>query len=745
MTLPSYALTPRRRLADSAVSLSAASASGAIDANGVRITRADQFVARTGTRGAGVTVGVQSVGVSSVSIIQGRGELPMVRIVTPADGAASPAGDEGTALLEEVHAVAPAASLAYCGPQTFVEYSSCLSQMVAVGATILVDDIIFTDQDLLSSDSPQVQGIEQLLAANPTVALFTAAGNYNGSYWEGNYDPVALSSLGLPALTCPLAGGQTDAYVSQFAGSAGQKLTVTQSSSIPIALAWSDPPDRNSSKFDVYWLNGADNTKSGCLPTAAAAGNQVSQHVTLQAGSYTLYIASPDAAASGKFLKLWVGGDGLTSLSKPTSGAIVTPQAFASGSMTIGAVNGSDGVGGTIESFSSVGPVSVSFPKVAHIQAPVLVAPDGINVDAAGTYFASSLFPDGNFYGTSAAAPNAAAVAALIRGAFPFLTASQLAAALQSGAVVLGASLPDPAYGYGRIDALGALATFPEPTITALPDSSLQAGAATPSVEFSVSGTGPLHFKVASTNTTVVPAALVAAGNAGVSITPADCGTAVLTCTVSVMAAKGPGGTVKVTLSALDGANRSASALMTLTVTGSSPSTPSATPMSTPGGGGGMIDGLFVASLLATWMLKHARRTGSDATRGSTPVSPGGPRQGARDIHSTGAFSQVPNRLFDAAGGSGGEDQTGAAGEDGARIRAGAPCSSRSMRLERSGRPPRLRKLDHRSPAAESNGTPAAPEGECFNVCSANCSTVRSFSPRFSAATERCWRRTNRL
>ena len=123
--------------------------------------------------------------------------------------------------------MAPGAGLAYCGPNTFVEYTSCLSQLVAAGATILVDDVIFPQEDLLSSDGSAVQAVEQILAQNPSVALFTAEGNYNGSYWEGNYSPVALSSLGLPPLTCPSNGAtQTDYYVAEFDGTPSQLLTV---------------------------------------------------------------------------------------------------------------------------------------------------------------------------------------------------------------------------------------------------------------------------------------------------------------------------------------------------------------------------------------------------------------------------------------------------------------------------------------------------------------------------------------
>jgi hypothetical protein len=613
VTVPAYAVHPRRAVPEAAsnspvrlressgpVARPAASPAGGIDRNGVTIMRADQFVSQTGVNGAGAKVGVQSAGISSLQTIQARGELPGVQAVKPSDGANSQTGDEGTALLEEVHAVAPGAGLAYCGPNTFVEYTSCLSQLIAAGATILVDDLIFPQQDLLSSDSPAVQAIGQLLAQNPAVALFTAQGNYNGSYWEGNYSPVALSSLGLPPLTCPSNGiTQTDYYVARFDGDPSQLLTVTQSSRIPVALAWADPPGHNASKFAVYWVDGSDATKSGCLSTGSATDTQVAAGEGLAAGSYSLYIATPDASPSGKFLKLWVGGDGLTSLSKPTTGSIVTPQAFASGAVTVGAVNGSDGVGNNIELFSSLGPIAIAFPEAMRIQAPVLVAPDGINVDADGTYFAGNLFPDGNFYGTSASAPNAAAVAALIRGAFPGLTASQLVSALKAGAFQLGSASPDGTYGYGRIDAIGALGTFPLPTMTSLPDSALMAGSSSPAYPFTVSGTGALHFSVTSSNTASIPPSVVAAGSPGVTIAPADCGISTVSCTLSVTPANGPGGTVSVTVTALDGANRSASASMTVTVTGSSAPPPASTPTPTPAsGGGGALDAWVIASLL---------------------------------------------------------------------------------------------------------------------------------------------------
>jgi hypothetical protein len=381
-------------------------------------------------------------------------------------------------------------------------------------------------------------------------------------------------------MTCQ-SNGQVDTYATTFSGSASATLDVTQSSSFMAALAWADPAGQNASNFDIYW-SGAS---AGCMGGASSSDPVASQNLDLPAGNYTITIATPDASLSGKFLKLWFGGDGLTFLSPSTTGSIVSPQAFASGVITVGAVNGSDGVANGIESFSSLGPISVQFPAPAKIQAPLLVAPDGIYVDASGTYFSGYLFPDGNFYGTSASAPNAAAVAALLRGAFPSLTASQLVAALETGATQLGASVPDGTFGFGRVDAVGALGTLPVPTITAVPGATIEDGSSTPDAPITVSGTGALHFSVTSTNTALVPAVIAAAGSPGVTLSPAACGTSTLQCTVSITPALAHEGTADVTLSVLDGANRSASTTATVVVNDATAPAPSPPPATTPPAG----------------------------------------------------------------------------------------------------------------------------------------------------------------
>jgi len=476
ISLPDYVL-PRppiglRRPALKASGSSSGRASGTttgINANGVRITRADQFVSQTGATGAGVTVGVQSNGAASWRTIAARGELPAsVSIVYPAGATSQFAGDdEGTMLMEQIHAIAPGAALAYCDPSTFADYLSCLQQLINAGATVLVDDLNFVVDDIMNAGNDQSTAVANLLASNPKVALYTSAGNANGSYWEGTY-AYQPPAQGTPALSCTVNGVTTpDSYVASFGSTQAATLTVTGSTTFPLLLAWNDVTGQPATHFDLYVYNGG--TQVACFDagdtTSNANGHQLLTRITLPAGTYALYVASTTAQA-GTYIKLWAGGDGLTAITPSSPGSTVSPQAFATGAMSIGAVDGADGIGNTIEPYSSLGPVFLPLPSQTRLWAPALVAPDDINVDAAGTGFASLLFPDssgtfpqGLFKGTSASAPNAGGVAALIQAAWPQLTRDQLNQVLQTGAVwpgTAGTSPPDATFGYGRVDAVDA-------------------------------------------------------------------------------------------------------------------------------------------------------------------------------------------------------------------------------------------------------------------------------------------------
>lgn len=530
-----------------------------IDGNAVAIMRADDFLSTTGVNGQGITVGVMSDDVTSLSVIQGRGELPSVNVL-PTSAPFSQPTDEGTMMLEEVHAVAPGAALAFCGPATSVAYLGCVQEFVAAGATVLVDDLAFGGDDMMSASDDFESAVQTVLSQNPAVMLFTVAANMNGSYWEGSYTPIPFSSLNLGVSSIP-CGSQTDYYVESFGGTGYQTITAASADAPYLSwIQWADPFDQNVSNFDIYLVN----LSTDVATCVNAAGNSATL-LTLQvgAGSYALLVATPDQTLSGKFLKLLVDGDGATSLSLPSSGSIFSPQAFVPGVVVTGATNASDGVGNTIEPYSGTGPVNLLFPSPETMQAPLLVGLDGVYVDAAGTDFQTD---DGLFYGTSAAAPNAAAVAALIRSAFPSLTPMQVTTALETGATQLGGTVPDGTFGYGRVDAMGALGTVPGPGISGILEANIAGGSSSPPSNFSVTGTGNLKLSVQSSNTAVIPASLVVQGTPGVTLAPASCGAATTSCTISVTPVIGKVGTATITVVVTDGANRSASSAAMMTV-----------------------------------------------------------------------------------------------------------------------------------------------------------------------------------
>ncbi|MGX6607160.1 S8 family peptidase [Micromonosporaceae bacterium Da 78-11] len=92
-----------------------------------------------------------------------------------------------------------------------------------------------------------------------------------------------------------------------------------------------------------------------------------------------------------------------------------------------------------------------------------------VDVAAPGSAILST-YPGNKYstmYGTSMASPHVAAVAALLKAYHKALTPDQVEAALESSAVDLGTAGKDTDYGYGRIDAVAALAAVTAPATTA--------------------------------------------------------------------------------------------------------------------------------------------------------------------------------------------------------------------------------------------------------------------------------------
>jgi hypothetical protein len=107
-----------------------------------------------------------------------------------------------------------------------------------------------------------------------------------------------------------------------------------------------------------------------------------------------------------------------------------------------------------VEPFSSQGPARVDFPARADRAKPDLAAFDGVTISNAGGFPACP--PSCAFFGTSAASPHTAGVAALLLQKDASLTPAAVQATLRQGAVDIGPAGFDDASGFGRLDALAS-------------------------------------------------------------------------------------------------------------------------------------------------------------------------------------------------------------------------------------------------------------------------------------------------
>ena len=141
-------------------------------------------------------------------------------------------------------------------------------------------------------------------------------------------------------------------------------------------------------------------------------------------------------------------------------GSIVHHEAVP-GVLAVGAVNEADPGNDDIQTYSGWGPPRIYFPSGETRNKPDVVASDGVSVTGSGG------FPS-HFFGTSAAAPHVAGIAALLiqaqRLADPSMTRKAVADAvtqkIRDEAIDLGATGHDNETGYGRADALAAVVSL---------------------------------------------------------------------------------------------------------------------------------------------------------------------------------------------------------------------------------------------------------------------------------------------
>src|SRR6516225_2779118 len=130
-----------------------------------------------------------------------------------------PYADEGRAMMQIVHDVAPGAALAfYTGVNSQADFANGIGALAAAGAKVIADDIGFYDEPFFQ-DGIIAQAIDAVNAKG--VAYFSAAGNDSRLSYENN----------APSFTTPGTGANTGEMLLTFGTTGG-----TPQTSLPITL-----------------------------------------------------------------------------------------------------------------------------------------------------------------------------------------------------------------------------------------------------------------------------------------------------------------------------------------------------------------------------------------------------------------------------------------------------------------------------------------------------------------------------
>ncbi len=419
---------------------------GSVTTEGDAILRSD-LVRTLGVDGSGVKVGVISDGVRGRAAAQATGDLPPSVTVfgactrRPFSGRACDFGNdcnEGTALLEIVHDIAPGAQLGFGAASTSLEFIQRIDDLVnAFGADVIVDDLGFSGAPYFE-DGPIAKAVA---AVKDRVVYVSAAGNsalrhYEAKFFETIADGFSVHDFGRAA-----------------AKSRDPTLDVRVRSRrfVRAILQWNDRFGASGNDYDLVLL---DETEMTVLDASVAP--QEGNDDPIEAVCYfndtgspvTVKVAVVRFAGQARRLELFLRGSLVIQEYKVRAGSVFG-HAAVPGILAVGAVRASDPGHDDIEPFSSRGSSRIFFPAQQTRMKPDIVAIDGVSVTGAGGF--PSLF-----FGTSAAAPHVAGVAALLKEKVPIAAPFQIVRALRKSAIDLGSAGADNTFGAGLVDALAA-------------------------------------------------------------------------------------------------------------------------------------------------------------------------------------------------------------------------------------------------------------------------------------------------
>ncbi|GAA4608390.1 S8 family serine peptidase [Actinoplanes octamycinicus] len=508
----------------------AIAAVGEVVSEGDRTHAADTARKKYKVTGTGVKVCALSDGIDSLAASQASGDLPADLDVLPGQEGE---GDEGTAMLEIIHDLVPNAQLGFA--TAFTSEASFAENIRALRFTahcdIIVDDVVYYHESPFQDGLP-AQAVNAVTADG--AYYFSSAGNEGNKLdgtsgnWEGDF---VDSGRGI---------GKFVGQAHDFDPGAGVQVLnplSRNSNGVVTTLWWADPLGGSANDYDLYLLDSAGNvtdfsqdTQDGNDdPFEILATSQFTVNQRLAVVKYSGEVRYLQLSAfRGRFTDSPDGSLKGFSTSGVLRGHAAAEQAFAVAAAPAAAPLPFDLEDG--DPPNPAGPYPNVFTKQTKPERFTSDGPRRIFYQADGTpitpgdYTATggvvrnkpqitaadgvvTSVPDFSpFFGTSAAAPHAAAIAALALSGNPGLTNAEIRAALTETALDLSPTGYDVRTGYGVIRAdllLRNTGATPQPLVKA----------GTPTVT-ETTGDGDGYLEPGEQGTLALPAVNVGDGTA---------------------------------------------------------------------------------------------------------------------------------------------------------------------------------------------------------------------------------------
>jgi hypothetical protein len=404
----------------------------------------------SGFDGTGIKVGVMSNGVNTLADRQATGDLPVVNILPGQAGS----GDEGTAMLELVHDAVPGATLYYATASgSFAGFAQNIRDLRSAGCDIIVDDYsYFYETPFQDGQDPSVtastnggviiQAVNDVTVGELGGAFYFSSaansGNKNdgtAGAWEGDFVSGGVA-------TGPL---ESSGLLHDFGGSNVYDVLTLGGR---VILKWSDPLGASTNDYDLYALNAAGTTVTAASTNVQSGTQDPLEDVGTRVAGERIVIAK--FLGENRFLhlntnrgRLSISTSGVTyghNSGRNTISVAATPSGPAIYSVSVGPYPNAHSSADAVEIFSSDGPRRIFYNADSTpltpgdvsstggelLQKPDITAADGETTTTPG------FIP---FFGTSAAAPQAAGMMALLKQAAPGATRAELYDAMTDTAI----------------------------------------------------------------------------------------------------------------------------------------------------------------------------------------------------------------------------------------------------------------------------------------------------------------------